>query len=94
MITHQDTYITQLGTRFTFGFELKDGNYRIHILDQPSYAGRDENRHIVHVIRDGDDRLVCWTGPVPSLGDAKIVAALWSDFTERYILSGQPFPST
>jgi hypothetical protein len=93
MITRHDTYITKLGTQFTFGFELKETNWRVHILDQPSYNGRDENPHTIHVIHDAEDRLICWTGPMPTLGDAKIVAALWSDFTERYIMTGQGFPS-
>jgi hypothetical protein len=93
MITHQDTYITRLGTRFSFGFELRDANWRVHILDQPSYNGRDGDRHVIHVIHDGEDRLICWTGPTPTLDDAKIVAALWSDFTERYIMTGQRFPA-
>lgn len=89
-----DIYITALGTEFEFGFELRNGNYVIHILDQPSYGGRDDNAHVVHVIHDGDSRTVCWTGPMPTLEDAKIVAALWADFTERYILDGEHFPST
>lgn len=91
-----DIYKTKLGTKFRFGFELreKDGekNFVALILDQPSYGDRDSNIHITHRINEGDDHLVCWVGPVPTLEDAKIVAALWSDFTERYILTGEPFP--
>lgn len=91
-----DIYKTKAGTKFRFGFELrdKDGeeNYVIFILSQPSYGGRDGDLHITHRIHEGDDYLVCWVGPVPTLEDAKIVAALWSDFTERYITTGEPFP--
>ena len=87
-----DIYKTKLGTKFRFGFELRRDNYVTIILSQPAYGGRDSNLHITHRIHEGDDHLVCWVGPVPTLGDAKIVAALWADFTERYILTGQPFP--
>jgi hypothetical protein len=92
MITHKDTYRTKLGTGFTFGFEERSGKWVVHILDQPSYDNRDDNPHVIHIIQDGNDRLICWEGPVPTLGDAKIIAALWSDFSERYILTGEHFP--
>jgi hypothetical protein len=95
MIT--DVYKTRLGTKFRFGFELReiDGakNYVMFILDSPSYGGRDDGVHITHRIREGDDWLVCWVGPVPSIEDARVVCANWSCFTERYIMTGQPFPA-
>lgn len=93
MITHQDTYVTKLGTEFEFGFEMRNGNYVIHILSQPSYGDRDADSHVIHVICEGENRLVCWTGPMPTLDDSKIVAGLWSDFTERFILTGEHFPT-
>jgi hypothetical protein len=91
-----DTYKTKLETKFRFGFELRDKsgekNFVIIILDQPGYGERESNIHTTHRINEGDSHLVCWVGPVPTLEDAKIVAALWADFTERYIMTGQPFP--
>lgn len=90
MIT--DIYKTKLGTKFRFGFEVRGSNYVAIILSQPSYGGRDPDLHKTHRIDEGGDYRVCWTGPMPTLDDAKIVASLWADFTERYILTGQPFP--
>ncbi len=92
-----DTYITKLGTKFRFGFELRKNleanNYVIVILDQPSYGGRDDNLHVTHRHLDGDDYRVCWTGPMSTLNEAKKVAGFWADFTERYILTGKEFPT-
>jgi len=91
-----DTYITKLGTQFKFGFEQRDKhgekNFVIYILDQPDYGGRSDDPHTTHRNREGDDRLVCWTGPMPTLESAKMVAACWADLTERYIITGQGFP--
>lgn len=90
MIT--DTYRTKLGTEFKFGFERAGDSFVIHILDQPSYGGRDDDPHTTHRHGSGDERTVCWTGPMPSLEIAKNVAGFWADYTERYILTGQKFP--
>ncbi len=90
-----DTYMTKLGTKFRFSFEeqIIDGfeNYDIYILDQPDYGGRADDLHTTHRHADGDDRRICWTGPMPTLDEAMRIAGLWSDLTERYILTGQKF---
>ena len=94
MIT--DTYMTKLGTKFRFGFEQREKNgetnFVIFILDQPDYGGRPDDPHTTHRVHEGDDRLVCWTGPMPTLASAKRIAGLWSDYTEKFILTGQKFP--
>ena len=90
-----DTYTTNAGMKFKFGFEERKVNqekrFIVLILDQPDFAGRDDSLHATHRIREGDHWLIDWPGPVPTLDDAKIVAACWSDLTERYIIHGLPF---
>jgi hypothetical protein len=89
----QDTYTTKLGTEFTFRFEFKDGNYEVQILDQPSYGERDDNLHVTHRLKTDDGFKICWTGSTPTATEAKRIAGLWSDLTERYVLNGELFPN-
>jgi hypothetical protein len=90
-----DIYTTKAGMPFKFGFEEREVNqekrFAVLILDQPDYAGRPDESHTTHRIREGDNWLINWPGPAPTLDDAKIIAACWSDLTERYIATGQPF---
>jgi hypothetical protein len=90
-----EIYTTKAGMKFKFGFEEREVNQEKHftvlILEQPGYAGRDDSLHATHRIREGDNCLIDWPGPAPTLDDAKIVAACWSDLTERYIAHGKPF---
>jgi hypothetical protein len=88
-----DTYVTPQGTEFEFGFEFKDGNYRIHILQQPNYNGRPEGGHSTHRIATDSGHIICWTGAMPTIASAKTIAGLWADHTENYILNGEPFPT-
>ena len=87
----EDTYCTPLGTEFRFGFERINGNYEIHILEQPSYGDRSDGLHSTHRIQTDNGHMICWTGPMPTLAEAKRIAGLWSDHTENYILTGEPF---
>lgn len=88
-----DTYITPQGTEFEFGFDFKDGNYVIHILNQPSYNGRPDGGHETHRLSLNGGHVICWTGAMPTLLIAKTIAGLWADHTENYILTGEPFPN-
>lgn len=90
----EDTYMTKLGTEFKFRFEQKDGGIDISILEMPSYGSRDDNQHITHRLKTDDGHKICWTGLIPTLAAAKQIAGLWSDATERYILTGEQFPQT
>lgn len=92
-----DTYITNSGMRFKFGFEEQNDpepRFNLIILEQPAYAGRDESLLPSRRRRQGEKFLIDWNGPTPTLDDAKIVAACWADLTERYISEGVPFPGT
>jgi hypothetical protein len=89
----EDTYTTKMGTEFTFRFELKDGNYEIQIVDQPSYGDHDDNLHVTHRIKTDSGHKICWTGAMPTTAEAKRTAGLWADFTEKYILTGERFPA-
>ena len=90
----QDTYFTKHGTEFAFAFEFRDGNYAIRILDQPGYGNRNDDCHVTHRVPDDGGHLVCWTGPMLTLEEAKKRAGLWADYTERYILTGELFPTS
>ena len=94
METFEDIYTTRLGTEFRFRFEFKDGNYEIFIVEQPSYGDRPDDLHTTHRIKFGDQHKICWTGLMPTREEAKRVAGLWSDYSERYILNGEPFPNS
>ena len=91
-----DIYKTKLGTKFRFGFEQREKNgeknFVIFILDQPDYGGRPDDPHTTHRVREGEKYLINYSGPVPTLDDAKLVAACFSDQSELYITTGQPFP--
>ena|ERR1041385_3329294 len=89
-----DTYTTRLGTEFKFRFEVKESNYEIFIVEQPAYGNRDNNLHTTHRLKVGDQFKVCWDGSLQTPAEAKLIAGLWSDMTERYIMTGEQFPST
>lgn len=79
-------------TDYGFSFEpLSTGNYRIYIVMQPDYGSRDERSEFTHRRRDGDRRYVCWEGSLTSETDARKVAALWAECTEKYIHTGEGF---
>jgi hypothetical protein len=93
MIIYEDTFTTRLGTDFKFAFDFNDGCFEIHILEQPSYGGRDDNNHLTHRITTDSGFKICWTGELRNLAEAKAVAAKWACLTEAYILKGEQFPS-
>lgn len=71
--------------------QLSSGNFRIFILESPDYCGRDEGCHPTHRLSDAGRKYVCWDGPIRSVQQAKQVAALWADSTQRYIKHGTRF---
>lgn len=76
--------------RFSFE-EQPDGTWRAYIESQPSYRGKATDAHSTHRLMDGDRNYICWTAPLHSLDEAKQVAALWADATQKYIRTGQQF---
>jgi len=83
---------------FRFGFELREqpdgNNFTIQILAQPGYGGRTDDLITTHRVREGEKIFIDWVGPVPTLEDAKMVAACWADLTEVYIATGKKFPDS
>jgi hypothetical protein len=77
---------------YYFGFEeFTDGTFRIYILEQPGYRGRDDSSHATHRLSDSGGRFICWDSPIHGLDDAKRVAAAWADATQKYIRDGTRF---
>ena len=90
MSKHTAYYRTKDGRAdYSFSFEEQsDGYWRAYIEHQPSYGNRSDSSHIVHRLTDGNRHYVCWSGPLRSLAEAKQVAALWADTTQKYIRTG------
>lgn len=74
---------------YVFDFEAHDGGWRIYIVRQPPYDGRNENLHSTHRLLDRDRHYVCWDSELRTLDDAKAVAALWADATQNYRRRGR-----
>ena len=78
-----EIYLTRAGTKFKFCFEPRrkvlERTFAILILEQPGYGSRDDSLTVTRRIREGENYLVDWTGPMPTFEDAKIVAACWAD---------------
>ena len=95
METRVLNYRTKDGqTDYRFSFEeQRDSTWRAYIVRQPSYQGRSEGAHITHRLSDEGRKYVCWDSPLRSLSQAKSVASLWADLTQRYIRTGASFES-
>lgn len=93
MDRHRCYYRTSDGSAdYGFSFEERsDGTWRAYIEQQPSYRGRAEDAHSTHRLSDGSRKYVCWTTPLHSLEEAKQVASLWADETQKYIRTGRGF---
>lgn len=93
-----DKYRTNDGSAdYEFSFEQQpDGNWRIYVTNQPGYSGRDEGL-ATHRLLDGNRQYICWKsgslplGSLPTLPEAKEVAAIWADKTQEYIRTGIGF---
>lgn len=77
------------GADYVFDFEHHPGSWRIYIVDQPPYGGRHEGTIETHRLTDAGRRYICWDRPVPTLDDAKGIAAMWADATQEYVRSGR-----
>ena len=80
------------GVDFEFSFEqAADGSFRIYILSNVEYRGRDSSCHATHRLRDGDRYYVCWSGTIWTEAEARQVAAQWADRTQTYRKTGKRF---
>ncbi len=80
-------YWTQNGlANYGFSIEFQPGTgCRVYIVFRPRYQDNDDNSNLPHRTTDGSRRsYVEWPARIDSLGDAKTVAALWAENTERY----------
>jgi hypothetical protein len=86
-------YRTKDGLRdFHFSFEQQaDGSWRAFIVGDIQYGGRPDDCHSTHRLTDGGRHYVCWTRPLRTEQEARDVAALWGDKTQRYIRFGENF---
>jgi hypothetical protein len=77
---------------YCFSFEKQaDGGLRIYIVSQPDYGSQDTGSHTTHRLTDGSRHYVCWDGWLGTEEDARKVAALWADSTQKYIRTGRRF---
>lgn len=95
MRRHQAYYRSRDGSAdYSFSFEQQsDGTWRVYIEGQPSYGNRATDAHSTHRLSDSGRKYVCWTTDLNTLEDAKQVAALWADETQKYIRTGGGFNS-
>ncbi len=87
------TYYRTKDGRADYGFSFErqwDGSWRAYVVSQPSYGSRDTSASATHRLSDGGRHYICWTQPLRSETDARQVAALWADRTQRYIWYGTP----
>lgn len=86
-------YRTQDGSRdYAFRFhQTQDGSFRIYILDGPVYGTRDQDSHSTHRLHDSEGAFICWSSRIDSHEDAKRIAALWAESTEKYRKTGKRF---
>ena len=77
-------------TDFVFTFRWIDAadTWRVFIDAQPNYGARSISAHTTHRLVENGRYCICWAGRIPSIGEAKQVAALWADCTLRYITAG------
>jgi hypothetical protein len=80
-------YWTQDG-HANYGFSIEfqpDKGWRVYIVFRPLYQDKSNSSKLPHQTTDDSGRsYVNWPARIDSLGDAKTVAALWAENTERY----------
>jgi len=79
-------------TDYEFCFTpLEDSTWRVYILNQPGYGGRNDSLHATHRLIDDRGHYICWTDSLLTEEAARSVAKLWSECTQNYILTGERF---
>ena len=77
-----------------YGFSIErlaGGSHRVYITVQPTYASRSTHPRRTHRLVEGGRAYVCWSGPIRTAAEARMVAAAWADATQRYIRTGARF---
>jgi hypothetical protein len=67
--------------------------WRIYIINNIDYKGRDSSSQATHWLHDDGEtfKYICWAGRISTLEQAKTVAALWADTIMLYIRTGESF---
>jgi hypothetical protein len=84
------------GDQYRFNLVDEGGQYRIDILDQPSYGSRAADGHSTHRLRraDGTQYVCIKQGYEPRDKSAAAGLAIdWARRTSRYIRNGRPWNS-
>ena len=65
--------------------------WRVYIISDIDYMGRDESAHGTHRNHfDGEFyKCICWQYRIDTLDDAMAIASLWADVTSIYIRLGR-----
>lgn len=72
---------------FAFQFaQSGEGNIRIYVLDFPN---ADES--VCHMLEDDYGDYICWSERIPSVPEARTVAAKWAEATLVYQRTGVTF---
>jgi hypothetical protein len=71
-----------------YGFSIDydpDRGWRVHIIFQPFHQGHDGDLRLPYQsIDDKGHRYVDWPEKLDTLGDARVVAALWAEIAQHY----------
>jgi hypothetical protein len=73
---------------FRFAWIAPQNTWRVYIENQPSYGSRNTSAHASHRLGLPGRPYVCWTNSLRTYAEARSVAALWADATQRYIATG------
>lgn len=79
------------GERYNFEVEETPTTFRIYIVRQPSYRGRDTSLHATHRLMEDGRYYICWAGNIRSSSHVHGVIKLWVHLTEKYIRTGARF---
>lgn len=96
MATH-DTYRTNNGNYFfEFAFENVGDFYYAHILNQPSYQGREDGLYKTHRLSSeytGASKRICFAHDTDAktLNITRKYAEAWAEETVKYIENGSDF---
>ncbi|MDQ3764265.1 MAG: hypothetical protein M3460_22610 [Actinomycetota bacterium] len=71
---------------YGFSLEFQPGSgWRVYIIFDPFHQGNNDSQNLPYQALDQTRRrYVDWGAKLDSLGDARTVAALWAELTQRY----------
>ena len=75
-----------LDVEFVF-WDRGDQGWRIYIITDIDYGIRGDSPHAAHWLKEPHEtyRYICWDQKIPTIEDAKCIAAIWAETTARYI---------